>query len=404
MPTILRKRNNRIFGWRKNYYEDGSVYYEPQTRIYPDERSRTGDRVKGFRRLIQTGGNATSDFSAYDNKNSVTPGYSYYTRTNTATGKVYREEFVGCYFTALYNSTEWDNTKCGVTKAEAQALSRLYGRIREVRTQMSGPIFLGELRENIRMLRRPAATIRDRLGGYISTLTKGKGRTNHKHLQKMISDTWLEYAFGMAPLLNDSRDAAIACARLINNQRRARIAAYGKDQQFFDTGTEIGSAGTFRRKTRLNKVEVKYIAGIKSKVPATVTVKDVFGFNLQEFVPTVWNLLPWSFVVDYFANVGDILEALTQDVSDVAWICRLERHTGVTTLYNVLDTKAKLVPENGYAKEAVSTPETRTYTQTSVLRSKVINLNIPPLVFELPNVRQSFNLAALAASVRRVLS
>lgn len=31
------------------------------------------------------------------------------------------------------------------------------------------------------------------------------------------------------------------------------------------------------------------------------------GLTIQEFVPTVWELIPYSFVVDYFTNIGDVV-------------------------------------------------------------------------------------------------
>lgn len=37
-------------------------------------------------------------------------------------------------------------------------------------------------------------------------------------------------------------------------------------------------------------------------------LQGLFGFNLEEFVPTVYELMPWSFLVDYFSNLGTVIE------------------------------------------------------------------------------------------------
>jgi hypothetical protein len=48
------------------------------------------------------------------------------------------------------------------------------------------------------------------------------------------------------------------------------------------------------------------------------------GFDLRSFVPTVWELVPYSFIVDYFSNVGDCLMALGVDTSGVTGLWRTE--------------------------------------------------------------------------------
>jgi hypothetical protein len=44
--------------------------------------------------------------------------------------------------------------------------------------------------------------------------------------------------------------------------------------------------------------------------------------DLPHFLPTVWDLIPYSFVVDYFTNIGDYLSGLSLRFSDVSWGCK----------------------------------------------------------------------------------
>jgi len=51
---------------------------------------------------------------------------------------------------------------------------------------------------------------------------------------------------------------------------------------------------------------------------------NLFGFQPSEFLPTAWELLPWSFLADYFSNIGDCLTAWSTvtDKVEVAYINR----------------------------------------------------------------------------------
>jgi hypothetical protein len=51
---------------------------------------------------------------------------------------------------------------------------------------------------------------------------------------------------------------------------------------------------------------------------------DLFGFNPQNFIPAAWELLPWSFLADYFSNIGDILTASIVSTKHLAYTNRTE--------------------------------------------------------------------------------
>jgi hypothetical protein len=46
------------------------------------------------------------------------------------------------------------------------------------------------------------------------------------------------------------------------------------------------------------------------------------GYDIRSFVPTLWELLPYSWAVDYFTNLGDILYGLSYGGQDVVWCAR----------------------------------------------------------------------------------
>ena len=44
-----------------------------------------------------------------------------------------------------------------------------------------------------------------------------------------------------------------------------------------------------------------------------------WGSSTRDFLPTVWELIPYSFVVDYFTNIGNMIDSLSIIESDIGW-------------------------------------------------------------------------------------
>jgi hypothetical protein len=49
------------------------------------------------------------------------------------------------------------------------------------------------------------------------------------------------------------------------------------------------------------------------------SVARTLGILPERFLPTVWELIPYSFVVDYFVNVGDIVASYAFQRNNIVW-------------------------------------------------------------------------------------
>lgn len=319
-------------------------------------------------------------------------------RPNDGTLKVESPPNTFIYSVSGYNAAQRMVTNFGLggnpvlslASARNKAYTRALKQIRQAQISMSGGTFLGELGEAIRMLRHPAEGLRKALKTqYLDKLQRIK-KTEPNKWKKAISSTWLEGCFGWRPFINDLEDAAKAYKEI---QSRAEdqyksIRGVGKDKQLVALITREQSAPTssfyhrcdgkiWDESTVVVRGEVKSL-----KVTTALDKARVFGLTPSEFLPTVWELLPWSFLADYFTNIGDIIEANATDTSSVAWLeaCNIQSRFHEATFVADSDYCQQLMPgcivngSSGYVK----------HQRRNVARSIVSSLGLPSLEFELP--------------------
>lgn len=311
-----------------------SGFYDPMhaiTNAYTLLRNRTGSRLPHYRKIIQDGGNATTGLQAIWETCDIEPGNYHFQGWASATNGPYDHYCNGDILLVAPLLKLPTVPTLSSTFADNAARAKFYKRLREIRTQISGPTFLGELRESLHMIRRPADALRSSAKDYLDSLRKRK-RASPKHWAKAISGTWLEHSFGWVPLLNDIKDGYAAYNRLGEKQREKVISVSFKD--FADKTSTLPPADFSQRAVPygticfrcsnvklLENVQVRYKGKIRARAETTAwSNAELFGFTPGEFLPTAWELLPWSFLIDYFTNIGDILSSVVTDTSDVVFV------------------------------------------------------------------------------------
>lgn len=174
-----------------------------------------------------------------------------------------------------------------------------------------------------------------------STFRRSKGESR---LTDFCADTWLEYQYGWKPLFKEMHDLAEATASgLIERQlvlrkvsvsvtlsRNCFVSYKSADQRVYE------SSHSFRK----NKMGVAY------RIPnGVISTANAFGLNNPAVV--AWELVPFSFVVDWFLPIGDLLGSLTA-------FSGLEFHSGYITGYHRHDTVKRLTPDSVYQSGATS--------------------------------------------------
>jgi len=182
---------------------------------------------------------------------------------------------------------------------------------------------LGEIKETIQSILHPMKSLRDHTLSYFSSVKKLKSRYKKaSSLRKAVADTYLEWTFGWKPLAADIADGIVGLgsARLPN----VPIDAFAKSQYQHDVSTVDSSGpsgggmiatltdiGVFSCRLK-GMVNVYYNGGPPS-------LQQELQLDLPNFLPTAWDLIPYSFVVDYFTNVGDIVNAISFPSAAMRW-------------------------------------------------------------------------------------
>jgi len=414
-----------------------NIYQVPaqSSESFSDEvNSRTGDDKTKWRQLVHNGESAVNNMDG-SKKERRYGEIKKLSCAITAQAGAFKDQIVEISDTNVLANTAYtvilpSSSGASATEANNRASAAIFKAIRQEMYQISGPTFLGEVRESLKMLRRPAEALTKSMGQYMFKIDKnlkrvgrfppstrftkdafgnwqptGKNSSRAIEVKKVLADTWLEYSFGWSPLLSDVKNAAIALARFGTDIRRSRVSAVGVHELVTTTNPYVASASPAGFYWKANwvdshKIRVSYKCGLSAKMTApdgsTERLQELCGFQMQNFVPTVWELLPWSFLVDYFVNVNQVLEAYTTDIARVTWTSKCEYKASLRTIEGVsLDSavmnqnfgKGKWTPI--YANGGRFQSEVSTVHRTS-------GLTYPTLTFKLPDTpRQVGNMAAL---------
>ena len=324
-------------------------------------RMRDGTYLPKWRQVIQNGGNATTPMTASYRSIVEQQPQSLVVFYDRIPGEPHYGKGAG-FCTARYMTDQWATWSAFTDNADARASNKFLNAVRKELVVVSGPTFLGELRETLRMIHKPAAGLQELINSYLTAATarfnalgrpkwakppnkpKGEKRGRNRFeranslatWEKALAELWLEYSFGWKPLMMDIEDAMEAYCALFYKERLIPISEGGKDfyhgpfqttsASFADVGALLWYGIQYHKE--LTSI-VRYKGVVKAQAVTTAADRFArFGFTPSEFVPTAWELLPWSFLIDYFASIGDVLSGVVTDTASVSWCNKSVVHIG----------------------------------------------------------------------------
>jgi hypothetical protein len=286
-----------------------------------------------------------------------------------------------------------------------------YSKTRSIRGASSAAEFVS----TVRGLASPAKALRKEVSMLYNSLRGRVRRSNARGARDMadvIGGTWLEWQFGIKPLVDDVNGAADAVNRIKNGDFRGTIPIRGVNSQSSNIGSFMNNtlgSGLSGLETNFGVYDVheydETICVFRGAVKIGTSGGDVppvmqFGVGFEDILPAVWEAIPWSFFVDYFINVSSVIDALSIAKSRFAYVNRTVRNRRVRVFSDVRPLKDDVFGDF-FSRHTASGGGVKCYNQY-VLRSIVDWRDfIPGLRIKLPGLGTKWaNIAALATMYR----
>ncbi|UUW21153.1 MAG: maturation protein [Sanya solspi-like virus 4] len=267
-----------------------------------------------------------------------------------------------------------------VSGAISEACTKALANI-EAPTVESIP-FIAELRSTLESFRNPLAGIRRAIDSYhrlrstrnvsSSRLINGKpytrkghrgiGNRNGESIAKDLADQHLTLIYGIMPAIRDIEAGMKAISELSvrpkrktarGSAQRTNVVAYTRT---YNDGSVTGTINGVATRT------VVVRAGSLYEVTFNLGLSK-FGLTISDIPSAVLELLPFSFVVDWFVNLGTFVSAVTPVIGisrRAEWYTVSDTLTIQETLGSVTAIAANWTASGG--------GDQRTFTQTEVYR------------------------------------
>lgn len=186
----------------------------------------------------------------------------------------------------------------------------------DLNSRMEGSKFspgtaIGELPETLRMMRDRTKSVasamfylrRGQVNDFLRSLFGNTSATRRglpgRIKPEAIPSVWLEYQYGWKPLLGDIVDGATWMTERLSGQRIQKVRVVRRKE--FIQDQETAPYIYPWSPTRHSRLLI---------LTANVDAGSPPGLSVMDPLSDIWNLIPGSFIADWFLDVGSWLEAL----------------------------------------------------------------------------------------------
>lgn len=312
-----RSRDSRQF--QPAYVDDIPATGTPRLNV-PNWGTHTGtietmtDNVNpGFRKLMQRGVTVMSP--CFRSKTSFSGGNLNLNVPNVSEpGRSLRIH--GCYGQAFWNAVanrvNLNPPYVDQDRMVSLALTRAYAKAKE--PVICGGEHFSELEKTADMFHRPFAEANKLLRKMYQFRKLRIGKTSLS-LAKASASTWLEYRYGWKPLILDSQAIYKELREKHTTLMRRTLVARASEKYDRTTVrpfTDANDGGILLSGSATIADSLVVSAGVRFTLDENEMsrVARIMGGRTSDILPTIWELTPYSFVADWFANIGDFLQAI----------------------------------------------------------------------------------------------
>ncbi|DAD50314.1 maturation protein [ssRNA phage Esthiorhiza.4_4] len=390
-----------------------TVYQEGESRFVPSVDSVIGKKNPNYRQQIRDVLSATTPCQGEKSKITIKQHPLCSLHATFAEGNPFQTEWTQSHVGFVYRVGDYLNhglvDPALLTFVENRSIAKLYNQLNGFASAVKAGEDLGEIKQTIDAIKRPLPGLRKLIHETFGSAKKAFSKPTASGIAKAAADTWLQWQFGYKPLESTIAGAVVGLQNrdVMANYRpfhAKEFSATGNATSDFAIPPPGGNIACDIRVMRETIYEVTFqgIWAEECDLPQRA-ISSVLGLEARDVLPTIWNLIPFSFLADYFANVGDIVGALAVPWGGVKWCNKTVRSNFSSTVHqsylqNFTDSDKKRLSVKRWV------PQTGIINRQRVtfVRSAQSTLPLPALELTSPldlSWRQYANIAALTLTM-----
>lgn len=284
---------------------------------YTWTRHLSGVRLGDWRKIIAAGGDATTPMTASETTCEYVPAEYRRVSRRLSDGALKNGNVIG-WASGGWDPPSGDPSAISSSQASRDASSKFYSRARSAQTQLYSLVALGELSETLRMIRSRGFSMMNLLLLTRTALKRLRGPAREK--LKKAADLYLELQFGWKPLASDIagglsayKDPRLSIKRVSASAQTSTMTA--------STRANVGVTPILyaHQSQSFTEATVRIRGGVKVETLGHGRNLQAYGLLPSAWIPSIYELVPWSFMVDYFTDLGGVISALAFPSSDIAY-------------------------------------------------------------------------------------
>jgi len=203
-------------------------------------------------------------------------------------------------FTYQTSCNDWSGSALWVppTKMTVENINSFLVKIKSESVNLS--VMMGEYKDTARMFEQSAV----RLANMYRSARRGKLTSLLKQARKAADplDNWMMYRYGISPFLSDAKAINDLLEQGANRPLIKKIRGKRNKTKIV---TDVILLGNHRRTVHIGSMQ--RVAMVEYQASNLRLMQEL---GLTNPVNTAWELIPFSFVVDWFIGIGDYLSSL----------------------------------------------------------------------------------------------
>lgn len=378
-------------------------------RLVGADDVKTHTVLPGWQDIISVGHDATTTYSS--EFSSIRPGYGPITYVDPKDSRNFHIDIDAIISPNGFPA--WSSS--ALSLAQARYSTFVAKKKVSALETVAGGVILGELGKTVHQLAHPfngfmrltrdylerGATIRQRiLKNAVNRSWKriprippsvlDRSKINMRALNRELNNAYLEYTYAVGPTMHDI-DSVVQELSSHHLSHEEPFHAYGvADTMGGGLQGDFSTYGTTAWLWYLQYYEVAEVKGFaKILVDLTQNRSMTLGTYFPQFVPTLWELIPYSFVADYVSNVQEVINGFCypDPRCRYGYTNTRQRQFGSWSMSGELRT--------GQSKNGWTAERPPSYFERTKLTRGTFNWDPPRLILEAPTLKQSINMASL---------